>query len=168
MSTIWIHNATKDYDWTKVDGEMLVNNSRVKHMIIRPGFIYGPGDLHHLPLFRLVKRLGMFTPIIGNGENYISPIYIDDLVKVLAEPAEGTIDVCSQCLSTPEFLAAIAQELGHRTPRIKVPWVPLKFRDMTKYDFFAVNRPCPILDNPTPLKEGIKRTIAWYRENGYL
>ena len=48
-------------------------------IIARPEFIYGPGDVHVLGLFRAIQR-GIFF-YIGDGENTCHPTYIDDTVE---------------------------------------------------------------------------------------
>ena len=50
-------------------------------VIARPEFIYGPGDVHVLGLFRAVRR-GLFF-YIGDGGNTCHPTYVDDMVDGL-------------------------------------------------------------------------------------
>ena len=52
-------------------------------VVARPEFIYGPGDVHVLGLFRAIQR-GLFF-YIGDGTNTCHPTYVDDMVDGLLD-----------------------------------------------------------------------------------
>jgi len=71
------------YQITKEHGEQAVLAANGKKglgtIVIRPAKVYGPGDMRGLGLFKDIAD-GTFN-MYGGGENFIHPIYIDDLVE---------------------------------------------------------------------------------------
>ncbi len=55
--------------------------------IVRPGIVFGEGDVMNLELFRTIKRLG-FCPIPGWHDRMYSWIHADDLVDLLLRVAQ--------------------------------------------------------------------------------
>lgn len=166
-------------------------------VIARPEFVYGPGDLHVLGLFRAIQR-GVFF-YIGNGRNHCHPTFIDDAVDgMLACLERGRAGQAYQIagprsVSFRELAETIAAELGVSPPRLRVPKAfallgaaglevagNLTGRDIplsrTGVAFFSEDRRFTTakaereLDyHPrVDLAEGIARTVAWYRAQGLL
>ncbi len=166
-------------------------------VIARPEFIYGPGDVHVLGLFRAIQR-GVFF-YIGDGENTCHPTYVDDMVDgllaCLRRGAPGGVYHIAGPRPLPfrELAETIAATLGAKPPRWRVP-VPLAWlgaagleaagkltgRDVplsrTGVAFFSENRRSTYVKAErelgfTPkveLREGVARTVGWYREEGLL
>ena len=166
-------------------------------VIARPEFIYGPGDVHVLGLFRAIRR-GVFF-YIGDGENTCHPTYVDDMVDgLLACLRRGALGgvyhiAGPRPLPFRELAETIAAALGVPPPRWRVP-VPLAWlgaagleaagklagRDVplsrTGVAFFSENRRSTYAKAErelgfTPrveLQEGVARTVGWYREEGLL
>lgn len=56
----------------------------IKYTIVRPAIVYGPGDSKSgmvIKMIDLIKKNGL--PIIGNGQNLLHLIYVDDLIEGL-------------------------------------------------------------------------------------
>ncbi len=166
-------------------------------IIARPEFIYGPGDVHVLGLFRAIQR-GIYF-YVGNGQNTCHPTYIGDIVDGLllslrkGRPGETYHITGPRPLTFEELATTIAAELGVSPPRIRVP-VPLAYLGATALEaagsltgmnvplsrtgvaFFSENRRSTYEKahqelGYTPhvdLEEGIGHTIAWYRQQGLL
>lgn len=166
-------------------------------VIVRPEFVYGPGDRHVMGLFGAVQR-GVFF-YIGGGHNHCHPTYVDDAVAgILACLRRGRAGQIYQVagprsVSFRELAGTIAAELGVRPPRWSLPRslaalgaaglevvgkitgrsIPLS---RTGVAFFSEDRRFTIakaqreLDyHPrVELQEGIRRTVAWYRDEGLL
>jgi dihydroflavonol-4-reductase len=166
-------------------------------VIARPEFVYGPGDIHVLGLFRTIRRGAFFY--IGNGHNTCHPTYIDDLVNgLLLCLRQGRLGEIYQItgprpVTFRELGETIAKELGVSSPRLRVPralaWLgaagleaagsvtgqtaPLS---RTGVAFFSENRRSTYKKaqrelNYIPqidLTEGVARNVAWYRSEGYL
>jgi nucleoside-diphosphate-sugar epimerase len=166
-------------------------------VIARPEFIYGPGDIHVLGLFRAIQR-GIFF-YIGDGNNTCHPTYVEDMVDgllaCLRRGAPGAVYHVAGPRPLPfrELAETIAAALGVPPPRWRVPrslaWLgaagleaagKLTGRDVplsrTGVAFFSENRRSTFARAErelgfTPqveLEEGVAKTVAWYREQGLL
>ena len=166
-------------------------------VVARPEFIYGPGDVHVLGLFRAIQR-GLFF-YIGDGTNTCHPTYVDDMVDgllaCLRRGAPGGVYHIAGPRPLPfrELAETIAAALGVPPPRRRVP-VPLAWlgaaglevagklagRDVplsrTGVAFFSENRRSTYARAErelgfaprVELEEGVARTVAWYRQEGLL
>jgi nucleoside-diphosphate-sugar epimerase len=166
-------------------------------LIVRPEFIYGPGDLHVLGLFRAIQQ-GLFF-YMGDGQNTCHPTYIDDTVEGLicclrqGRPGEAYHITGPRALTFRELAETIAGALGVPPPRRHVPvplaWVgavvleavgKLSGRSVplsrTGVAFFSEHRRSTSTKAErelgfvpqVDLEQGIGRAAAWYREQGLL
>ncbi len=96
--------------------------------IVRPGWIYGPGDIASFArIARMVDEGRMI--VIGSGENHLPLIYVRDvaegaLLASEAEQAEGRsyLLVNDEPVTQLGFLRAIAAELGASVPTRRIPY----------------------------------------------
>jgi nucleoside-diphosphate-sugar epimerase len=118
------------YEETKAVGEKLAlkmaENFNLAVTVARPSMAYGPGDLHLLNWFRAIKK-GYFR-IVGDGENLLHPIYIDDVIDGLLKCAytpgsSGKIYhiVGKKPVSIKEFANQIASSLACKIPNSTLP-----------------------------------------------
>lgn len=167
-------------------------------IVARPEFVYGPGDLHVLGLFRAIER-GVFF-YVGSGDNTCHPTYIDDLIDGLllclrsGRPGQTYQITGPRPATFRELARTIADELGVRRPWLRVPrgaaWLgaagleaagKLTGRDDVPLSragvaFFSENRRSTFAKahrdlGYTPgvdLAEGVARSVAWYRAEGLL
>ncbi|NQT94819.1 MAG: NAD-dependent epimerase/dehydratase family protein [Candidatus Omnitrophica bacterium] len=117
--------ATNNYGQSKIEAERVALQYRdkgLKTAIIRPPMVYGEEEPHLLSLIvRLIRwRL---LPIIGEGNNKLHMVDIDNVVDVMLlclsrnEAYEGTYIVAdNEVLSTKEFLGIIAEAIDVRPP----------------------------------------------------
>ena len=71
------------YGESKLEAEHAVEarGDTLAWTILRPGGVYGPGDVDYFELFKSVERgLNVF---FGNKERWFSAIYVDDLVRAI-------------------------------------------------------------------------------------
>ena len=172
--------------------------ARLPIAVFRPGGIYGPGDLRFLKLIKAIKTrrfvmLGSGEVIYqmicvddlidgillcGTKEEAIDNIYIltgeapvtlNQLVQVIAE----VLDVRPPRLRlpvTPVYLAGFMCELFCKPFGINPPLYRRRvdfFRKTRCFDISKAKRELgfqPKMD----LKTGMRLTVDWYRENGYL
>jgi dihydroflavonol-4-reductase len=166
-------------------------------VVARPEFIYGPGDVHVLGLFRAIQR-GIFF-YIGDGQNTCHPTYVEDMVDgLLACLRRGAVGgvyhiAGPRPLPFRELAETIAAALGVPPPRWRVPrplaWLgaagleaagkltgraaPLS---RTGVAFFSENRRSTYAKAErelgfaprVELREGVERTVGWYRQEGLL
>lgn len=66
------------YGESKLEAERAVEGSKVPWTILRPGGVYGPGDVDYFELFKEVSK-GR-NVYFGNRKRWFSSIYVDDFV----------------------------------------------------------------------------------------
>ena len=94
-------------------------------VIARPEFIYGPGDVHVLGLFRAVRKGRFFT--INGGHATCHPTYIDDAVTGLLLALErGRIGAIyhiagPEPITFSELAGTMAAALGVPPPKLNLP-----------------------------------------------
>lgn len=166
-------------------------------VIARPEFIYGPGDLHVLGLFRAVGNGRFFT--IGGGHHTCHPTYIDDavtgMIAALKNGRAGDIYHITgpEPVTFRELGETIAAALNVSSPRINLPhwlaWLGAAGLELlaglarrqpplsrTGVAFFSEDRrfswqKARLELSYTPqfdLNRGVTATVAWYRENNLL
>jgi nucleoside-diphosphate-sugar epimerase len=194
-------SPTNVYEETKAEAEVAVREALqggVPAVIVRPGLVYGPGDLHLLGFFRAVLRR-RFRPI-GREPAYLHPVYADDMTEALVRCGTWPLAV-GECfniagpepVTLAELAEAIARAGGTRPPRGTLP-LPLahaaaaigdllpgrlrrlaplttsRVEFLTNSRVYDVTKARLLLDftAPTDLETGIRLTLAWYREHEYL
>lgn len=188
------------YERSKATAELIARSYAVSGLpviIMRPEFVYGPGDTHVLGLFRAVQR-GLFF-YIGDGSNTCHPTYIDDAVEGMwlcmrrGVPGEIYQIVGPNPVTFRHLAETIAREASVAPPRLALPrrlvlagvsaaetvasplgmQIPLSSSGAT---FFSENRRSTYAkarrelgyQPQTVLQSGVRRTIAWYRQSGLL
>lgn len=121
------------YTRTKAEAEDVLHTARNENdfpfVIIRPGFIYGPGERHVVP--RVVETVAAGRmKIIGSGKKVINNTYVGNLVDAIMlaienEQAIGEVfNVCDGRLVTRlEFIGAIADYLNKPRPGHVPEWL---------------------------------------------
>lgn len=121
------------YQKTKVEGERTIQEAfrdGARGVIMRPSSMYGPGDTRMLKLFRMVHK-GVFF-MLGSGEVWFHPAYIDDLVCgfILCgdkEEALGEVFILAgpEPVYLNELVELVAQAVDVEPPRLKFPVKPV-------------------------------------------
>jgi len=189
------------YERTKLEGETLALASRRPHrevVIVRPGLVYGPRDLHLVSWFRAIAQ-GTYRPIAA-GRAVWQPIFVDDVVRgieaaIKVKGADGqTFHLAGAERVTVAALAdRIGKALGTRTQRASLP-LPLamaagtlleaafrpfgadpplsraRVKTMTESRVYSIARAESLLGfRPSvPLDTGLRATVAWYRDRRLL
>jgi nucleoside-diphosphate-sugar epimerase len=120
------------YSRSKVAGERLlqrmVRDEAAPVTIVRPGWIYGPGDRASFARLAEMVATGRMV-VVGDGSNRLPLIYVRDVARgiVLAAEAERALGrsyllVNDEPVTQRDFLDAIAAELGVPAPRRRLPY----------------------------------------------
>ncbi len=121
------------YTRTKAEAEVVVNEhikSRgLRAVILRPGFIYGPGERHSVPRVMQKFAAGKMK-FIGKGDKVLNNIYVGNLADAILlamnnDAALGeTFNIRDQRLVTrEEYINTIADYLGKPHPKHVPEWV---------------------------------------------
>lgn len=165
--------------------------------IVRPEFVYGPTDVHVAGLFRAIQRGIFFFIGDGENTchpSYIDDV-VDGMLLALEKgvSAETYHITGPHPVTWRHFTGLIAAELGVKPPRIRVPRalamagafvgekvLPLIGKkpplSRTGVAFFSENRGTNWVkagrdlgyEPRYNLKDGIARTVAWYKTHGLL
>lgn len=73
-------NPVEHYGKSKLEAERAVEASGVPFTILRPGGVYGPGDVDYFQLFKSAHR-GV-NVYFGNRARWMSVVYVDDLIEL--------------------------------------------------------------------------------------
>lgn len=114
------------YGESKLEAERAVEGSKVPWTILRPGGVYGPGDIDYFELFKEVSR-GR-NVYFGNRNRWFSSIYVDDMISatLLAAAHPNAINrgffVSDEVPITWEtFQKAIVAASGRRVLELDLP-----------------------------------------------
>ena len=109
----------------KAEKEVAVHNN---HLILRPTVIYGKKNTSDIGfLIGLVKCMPV-VPIVGNGNQLIQPVSVEDVVKCidsgLLHNISGIHLIAGQnSLKYREIIKVISMALGKNTTVIRIPFV---------------------------------------------
>lgn len=121
------------YEESKARAERKLSGSMPADLltVLRPDFVYGPGDGHKLALFRQAER-GWF-PLVGAGGARIRPTFVEDCARAVKEAlpggllGPGTWNIAGpEVLRFREVVECAAKALGRRTLLVPVPRLLLR------------------------------------------
>lgn len=122
------------YQRTKAEGERIVRylgEKGIQTVIIRPTGVYGPGDMRLLRLFKMINNRRFF--MVGDGNTFFHPVYIDDLTDALILAGESDNAVGEsfiiggeRYLTLNELVNIIARTLGVTLRKLHLPIFPIK------------------------------------------
>jgi len=179
--------ADADRHWfrAKWRAEMAVRNSGIGFTVIRPTWIYGPGDVSLNRFVGFARRLRM-VPMTNTGRQLLGPVFIDDAARLAADAlicdaALGQVFEVGgpETLSMREVIGRALRAAGLSrpivpgpTPLIKLAAAPLTLLPeppLTPDAVDFINQPAtvdvgPLLDRMprrlTPLDEGLASYLA--------
>jgi uncharacterized protein YbjT (DUF2867 family) len=130
MSALGVSEETRTltpYYGAKWEMERAVRESDLEHVIFRPSFVFGR-DGGALQIFIRQVRWSPVTPVLGNGERQLQPIWVEDVAASFAAAidlpaaANRTFDLGGPDRVTwNELYERIARTLGKRRMRVHVP-----------------------------------------------
>lgn len=111
----------------KWGAETAVRESGLTYTVIRPSWVYGPGDQSLNRFVGFARRLP-FVPVIGSGRQQVQPVFVDDVAACVAESlrrpeAENKIFEAGgpQILTMNEVVRTLLEVLGVRKPMLHSP-----------------------------------------------
>ena len=116
------------YGQSKFEAENIVHeySSTIPCTILRPSSVYGPRDVDFLQIFKQIRYYMTFSP--GYRDNYISVLYLDDLIDGIlgAVKTQATVGktyfLCAdEPVTWQQIHNAIAQAMDRRVVEFNVP-----------------------------------------------
>jgi nucleoside-diphosphate-sugar epimerase len=189
-----------NYAKSKLMGERLVRGhctkNKIHFTILRPGKIFGPGDMTMLSYLRLAKKGLSFT--LGKGGSIFMPVYINDAAKAFALALTAKKKNQTYIIAGPEpikkrdFIAALSQVMKKKPRKLKIPITPfLIAAHIGEKTAAALNYHLPLTKTikafrtsrrfsiekarkglryypKTGVELMIRKTAEWYKEEGFL
>lgn len=189
------------YGRSKLEAEEVVEKvgTEIPWTIVRPGGVYGPGDVDYFELFKSAARgVNLF---FGNKDRWTSSVYVDDLVYAIVDGAihDGTKQkgyfICDgHPMTWAEFQEHIVRAAGRRVLKVDLPGrlvdVAARFGElatrmdgkprlfnrqkatMAAQEAWTCTHAAAARDFSYKPRydaaEGTKRTMEWYRKNGWF
>jgi NADH dehydrogenase len=120
-------DAEQHWFVSKWKAEEAVRQNGIPHVIVRPTWVYGPGDVSLNRFIGLARRLP-FVPTFGDGKQPMQPLFIDDLARIVADAAvrpEGvdqTIEAGGpDVMSMNDVITTALEVAGARRPVLHQP-----------------------------------------------
>ena len=116
-------DAEKVWHRAKWAGERAVLASSMSSCVLRPSWVYGPGD-RALNRFVAFARRGPAVPVIGDGQQRVQPVFVDDVgeAAALAAAPDGPAGVFEiggpDVLTMDEVLGAVLRAIGKPSKRL--------------------------------------------------
>ena len=188
------------YDITKLEGEQVALQNARKNLdvrVIRPGWVYGPGDRRTFKLIKAIAHKRFF--LVTKGKAWQTPVFVDDLVAgtlLVADKGEsGEIYNISgpEVLTVRKIVETIGAATGQRIPRFTLPLFPVRVAAWSMENAFRLfKREAPLTRGklaffiyPKPLsidkalyalgyapqidfQTGMTHTVRWCRDQGWL
>jgi len=171
-----INQPISPYATTKRAGELLCYNYHhlygLKVACLRFFTVYGPAQRPEMAIHKFTDLLarGEVIPVYGDGSSRRDYTYIDDIIDGL----EATLDLApdfeilnlggSETTSLGQLVEILAAELGVEARIERLPDqpgdVPITYADVSKARRIIGYAP------KVPIREGLRRFVAWYRERG--
>ncbi|MGH1542217.1 MAG: NAD-dependent epimerase/dehydratase family protein [Arenicella sp.] len=154
------------YQRTKLDGELWIRKfaaeNNLPFAVIRPGPIFGPGDMRLLKLFRMVRK--GYLLILGKGKCIYHLVHVDDLSNIILlagitpeARSEVMIAACDDPIPLEEMAKHIADSIGiKRAKTIRLPLFP----------FYIASDICKLICTPLGLNPPIyRRRVDFYTKD---
>lgn len=170
----------------------MTKRDKLPGIILRPGAYYGPGSRYGFNRLFIEEPMRGLRIQIENGRHFTFPVFVSDvpsvIVKTLKLGIPGEIyNVSDQSITHAELNQLISPLLGISTWRLNVPralmivlasLMELLSKLTRREPFYPLNlryyvfRDWKVLSHkanrdldfePTPIEEGLKQTVAWYK-----
>jgi nucleoside-diphosphate-sugar epimerase len=116
------------YGRSKQAGEVLVRDSGVEGVVMRPSHVYGPGGWYAEEIVGRLKQAGRLV-VIGSGQNWWDVVRVEDVASAFVDAADrapaGAVYhvVDDEPIRYYDFVALTAQALGVGAPRRIPRWL---------------------------------------------
>jgi dihydroflavonol-4-reductase len=174
----------------------MIKSRNLPGVILRPGAFYGPGSRYGFNRLFIEEPMRGWRIQIDNGRHFTFPIFVPDvppaILKTLKTGTPGEIyNISDRSFTHAELNHLISPLLGISTWRLNVPsflmvvlaaimeliskitrrepFYPLNLRHYVFSDW-RVRSGKARLElgfEPTSIEEGLRKTVAWYKEGGW-
>ncbi|MCB1174247.1 MAG: NAD(P)H-binding protein [Leptospiraceae bacterium] len=115
--------ARSAYHLSKKQADDALRQSSVRHLILQPSIVYGPGD-HSMPVFQALAAMPVI-PVPGSGQQLVQPVHVYDLAAAVLQAVQKppknnlTLPVTgARPLTIDELLQTLSLWYGKRKARL--------------------------------------------------
>ena len=112
---------------SKWEGEEAVVNSQLRHVVLRPSLVFGPGD-EFINALAATIRVGPVMPFIGSGKARFQPIHVEDVARCVDRALVDrsyngeTVEIGGpDILTYREITDTVIRAFGRRKMKVRVP-----------------------------------------------
>lgn len=174
----------------------MANSHNLPGVILRPGAFYGPGSRYGFNRLFIEEPMRGWRVQIDNGRHFTFPVFILDvppaILKALKIGTPGEIyNISDQSFTHTELNKIISPLLEISTWRLNVPsfimialagFMELISKITRREPYYSLNLRHYVFGDwrvlsekarreldfvPTPIDEGLRKTVAWYKEDGW-
>lgn len=179
VSTVGVHGHIEDgkadeeyrfspgdpYQRTKLEAEQwLVQygaDTGLPYSIVRPGPIFGPGDMRLLKVFKMVSN-GFFL-MVGRGKGWYHMVHVDDLTNIMMLAAvrpearsEAFIAASDEPIGMVDMAKLIGKKINRKVRIVRLPIWP----------FYLASDVCSIVCKPFGISPPIyRRRVDFYTKD---
>jgi len=117
------------YEMTKVEAEKNIisfcKNAHIKYTILRPDFVYGPGDRRRVKMYRNIRKKKFV--LTTNGQSHLNPTYISDVTQGFIKSIDNRYAYnqifnlsSAEDVTALEYLMVIAECVGSKLIHINL------------------------------------------------
>lgn len=119
-------NADTVWFRAKWGAETAIRDSGLAYTIVRPSWVFGPGDNALNKYVAFVKSPLPVVPVIGNGKQRLMPVFVDDVARVAADGAAGLLEGVfeiggPELLTMDQVIRTVEAVLGKTKPLVHQP-----------------------------------------------
>ncbi|MEQ8280907.1 MAG: NAD-dependent epimerase/dehydratase family protein [Deltaproteobacteria bacterium] len=114
------------YGKSKLEAEQVLAAANIPYTILRPGGVYGPGDVDYFELFKQAEK--GWSVFFGNRDRWFSGVYVDDLVEatLVAADHDKAVDrgyfICDGVpITWQSFQRTISEVSGKKVRELDLP-----------------------------------------------
>lgn len=105
--------------------EQALHDTGMNHAIVRPGVLFGRGDILVNNIAWMLRHLPLFG-VFGDGRYKLQPMHVDDFAALVIECVDGADDLVVDAVGPETFeyralVEALAEILAVRRPILAVP-----------------------------------------------
>ena len=105
--------------------ELALKATGLSHAIVRPGVLFGRGDILVNNISWVLRRLPVFG-VFGDGTYKLRPMYVDDMAALMMDCGDRNEDLTADAVGPETFtyrelVGTIGEIIGVRRPIVRVP-----------------------------------------------
>ena len=164
-----------DYGTNKIEAEQELLKRVPQAYVLRPPYLYGEGNNVYREAFVFecaLKNRKFYLP--KDGKMKLQFFHVDDLCRMIdallaQKPAQHIFNVGNEEMISIKDWVTLCYEIAGKTPEfVSVTKEPEQRNYFSFYDYeyqLDIAKQKQILKETMPLKEGLKRAFAWYKNH---